>query len=253
MIGVRLGQIIEYYTYTNEDGKAVKTETDLGLLDEDLQEYRPWLGWVFIKIHSPDEAGWCSTPECDLLLGLQNDLTGLLKEQRDAINSGVRMQDGWLELFFYLPTAKKFANTAAEVMRGYGKYSFETGTSKDANWNHYRRELYPDALMLQQIKSRIIIDELLAAGDDLSQPREVEHYLFCQTEAQIGRVAEALSASGFVLKEMIDQEGEFSYGVILRKSHELSEKSLMELTRGLQEAVQSEHGIYEGWSTTLAT
>lgn len=248
-----MGYGIEYYTYENEDGIAVKTETDLGLLDEDLQEYRPWLGWVFIKLHSPDEAGWCTTHECDLLLRLQNDLTERLKEQRDAINSGVRMQDGWLEVFFYLPTAKKFANSAAELMKGYGEYSFETGTSKDKNWNHYRHELYPDALMLQQIKSRIIVDELVAAGDDISQPREVEHYLFCQTQAQIDRVAEVLSTSGFVRKESIDQEGEFSYGVILLKRHELTANSLVELTRELQKSVASEHGIYEGWSTTLAT
>ena len=243
----------EYYIYQNEDGKAVRTETDIELLDDVPQKNRPWLAWVFIKILSPDESGWCIGQECDLLYRIQTEVSAALQEKLGAINSGVRMQDGWVELFFYLPTAKKFDNVAASVMKKYTLYSFETGSSRDAHWKHYINELYPDALMLQQIESRAIISELEEVGDDIDLSREVEHYLFFQTEAQRERVVNKLVETGFVLKENIVREGEFGYGTVLVKNHEVTEVTLMKMTTELFDAVRNEHGIYEGWSTVLAS
>lgn len=245
--------MIDYYIYQNEDGKAVRTEADIGLLDDAPQEDRPWLAWVFVKIHSPDESGLCMKQECDLLHRMQTDLKEALREKLDAINSGVRMQDGWMELFFYLPTAKKFDNIAAHVMKRYAFYSFETGSSRDARWQHYMNELYPDALMLQQIRSRAVICELEETGDNIVLSRDVEHYLFFQTETQRERTVHKLEASGFVLKENVQQEEPFRYGAILVKKHDVTESTLMEVTTELFNTVHSEHGIYEGWSTVLAS
>jgi regulator of RNase E activity RraB len=245
--------MIEYYIYQNEDDKTVRTETDPGLLDAAPQEDRPWLAWVFVRMHSPDVSGMCKNSECDLLRRMQTDLTEALREKLDAVISGVRIQEGWMELFFYLPTARKFDNIAAEVMKKYAFYSFETGSSRDAKWLHYRNELYPDALMLQQIRSRAVIRELEEAGDNIVLLHEVEHYLFFQTEAQRKRAVQKLEASGFVLKENVRQEGEFGYGAVLVRKHDITESTLTEVTAELFDAVRDEYGLYEGWSTVLAT
>jgi len=244
--------MVEYYIYQNEEDKAVRTETDLKLMDDAVEEKRPWLGWVFVKIHSPDERGWCAGEECDRLSHIQNALTEVLREKFDALGSGVRMHEGWQEFFFYLPTAKKFDNIAASVMKSYASYGFETGSTRDVRWQHYKNQLYPNPLMLQQIQSRTVIRELEDAGDDISQARAVEHYLFFQTEAQRERVIHQLEEAGFTLKKTIYQDTEFGYGAVVVKEHNVNESTMMEVTGELLNVVHHEHGVYEGWSTVLA-
>lgn len=242
----------DYYIYQNEDDIAVRTETDLSLFDEAPQNKRPWLAWVFIKMQSRDENGWCLEHEGDLLYRLQSDVIAELKEKLDAVNSGIRMQDGWLELFFYLPGSKKFDNVIRGLFTNYKGYAYETGASRDEHWQHFINEIYPNPLMEQQITSRHIISELEEEGDTLESEREVEHYLFSQTRAQCDRIVKALEQQGFGFKERVESDGEFAHGAVVTKVHDVTEATLMKETTLLFNAVNDENSIYEGWSTTLA-
>ncbi len=243
--------MLDYYTYI-DDGNAVKTEVELSLTDDAPQDERGWLGWVFVKIKSPDEMQWCSDRECEVLLKIQQRLSQVIEEKLNGTFAGVKMQEGWKEFYFYLPTAKKFENSASAVMRSFEGYAYDTATAKDFKWDKYRRELYPDALMAQQIDSRYIINELEAEEDDITLERPVEHYLFFQTEAQAERVGELLTDEGFTLKESVEQDNAYAYGIVMTKVHAVTEEVLMQETLRLFEAAAKEHGVYEGWSTVLA-
>ena len=242
----------EYYIKKNENGISGKTEIDLSLYDEAPQKKRSWLLWVFVKIGSPSEIGWCVQPECATLAAVQNDLTEALAKEIDAVASGTRMEEGWLELYFYAPNAKRFDNVAASVMRRYEGYAFETGASRDEKWDHYSNELYPDPLMLQQMQNRYIIGELQDAGDDITVEREVEHYLLFQTDAHAKRVLVKLEAAGYTFKEYVQAKGEYSHGVVVVKVHDVTEATMMLITEELLDTAYDEYGIYEGWSTVLA-
>ena len=242
----------EYYIDRDEDGVASKTETDLELLDTAPQKKRPALFWVFVKIKSPDEAGWCLEYECEVLSALQKKLVDAFGTKLDAVLSGVRMAEGWMEFFFYAPSAKTSEAIASGIMKEYEGYVYETGSSRDENWEHYINALYPHPLMLQQIESRYIIGELEDEGDDITLPREVEHYLFFQTDAHGKRVADKLALKGYTLKECVEGEKHFTHGIVLVKNHDVTETTLMSVTTELMHAVDEEHGIYEGWSTVLA-
>ena len=213
---------------------------------------RPWLGWVFVKIKSPDEAQWCSDHECDTLFEIWYKLSESITTTHLGVIAGNKMQEGWQEFYFYLPTAKKFENSVAEVMRSFEGYVYDAGTAKDRRWDKYLKDLYPDALMTQQIESRYIINELESEGDDVDVKRTVEHYLFFQTHAQADRAAETLKIQhGYVLKEEVKHEGVYAYGIVMIKDHAVNESVLMQETLKLFEACEREHGIYEGWSTVL--
>lgn len=242
----------EYYINRDKEGIVSKTDVDLDLIDEVPDESRTWLLWLFVKIKSPDESGWCLEHEDETMLRLRREAEALFAGELDARLSGVRMAEGWVELFFYAPTAKKLQNCASSLMKAYGGYAFETGSSRDPKWEHYLNVLYPDALMMQQIQSRYIIAELEDAGDDIAMERPVEHYLFFKTSAHADRTAEKLEAEGYALKETVEAEGEYTHGIVLVKTHDVSEEKLFELTSVLVAAAEAEHGIYEGWSTVLA-
>ncbi len=245
--------MIEYY-YRDHEGEApARIDVDLSLAEEEPEDmFKPLLIWVFVKMRSTDESGLCPDEECLTLQGIRESLTEALRERVGAVFSGSRMSEGWFEIYFYARTGKKLTAIAGEVLNRFEGYTFDTGSSRDESWEHYHNELYPDTLSLHQIQSRQIINELIEAGDDITMAREVEHYLFFQIPSQADRAVEKLLHTGYDLKETVEQEGDYPYGRVLVKHQEVTEASMEESVGEMLEAAYIEHGLYEGWSTTVA-
>lgn len=243
--------MIEYYI-TNSDESSVKTELEMDYIDNAPQEERPWLLWAFLKMNEVDEEGFATPSELERLNRVTETLQEALSKEIDAINVGQKHEDGWLELYFYAPTAKKFQSIVSNVLGS--DYVTDIGSARDAKWEHYLYTLYPDALMLQQVQSRHIIEELKEAGDDLSVAREVEHYLGFLTETNAKRVAETLYLHGFKEKDIsYNSSEEYGYTLIMTQEHAIDAELLEELAFLLITTAEKEHGIYAGWSTGVVS
>ena len=243
--------MIEYYI-TTSDESSVKTELEMDYLDGAPQSERPWLLWAFLKMNEVGEDGLPTASESAKLKSVTETLKETLSSQIDAINVGQKYEDGWLELYFYAPTAKKFQSLISKVIGS--DYISDTGSTKDAKWEHYLYTLYPSALMLQQVQSRHIIDELKEEGDDLTKVREVEHYMGFLTETQAKRVSETLYLHGFKEKEIsYNSSEEYGNTLIMTQEHAIDTELLEELAFLLITTAENEHGIYAGWSTGVAS
>jgi len=243
--------MIEYYI-TNGDESTIKTELELDFVDEAPQAERPWLLWAFLKMNAVDADGFATDAEQKKVDAVVVQLNERLSNEIDAINVGYKLEDGWLELYFYAPTAKGFQGIVSEVLGT--DFVSDLGSTRDAKWEHYLYTLYPNALMLQQIQSRHIISELLDEGDDLSKVRMVEHYLGFLTESQAKRVGEELYLHGFSEKEIsYNSSEEYGNTLVVTQEHAIENELLEELAFLLITTAEKEHGIYAGWSTGVAS
>jgi len=243
--------MIEYYITAGEDA-PVRTEVEMDYIDDAPDKRRPWLLWAFLKMKEVDENGFATASELGSLQEVTFSLEETLSKELDAVSVGQRYVEGWLELYFYAPTAKTFQSIVAKTVGS--DYMIDTGSAKDAKWEHYRYTLYPDALMGHQIQSRHIIEELTEAEDDLSKSREVEYYLQFQTEANAKRTGDALAQEGFNIKEIsYDSQDEYGYTLIATREHAIDMPLLEEVAALLIEKADKEHGVYAGWSTVLAS
>lgn len=234
--------MVEFYELLDDENVPYRCDVELDLIEESPQEERPWLLWLFVKADRVDEA----------LESFTEDLATALNTSMDAVFAGRVMKEGWAEFYFYAPQAKRFENISSEVMGRHGGYVYERGSSKDAKWEMYSDNLYPDAYGLLSIQNRHTITALLEAGDDLSIPREVEHYLFFQTKTSMERAVAQLASHGFTVKEYVhDDESDYAYGVVLIKNEMITPEIVEETTTSLYESAMQEHGHYEGWSTVL--
>lgn len=234
--------MIEFYELLDDENVPYRCDVELDLIEESPQEERPWLLWLFVKADHVDKA----------LESFTEDLATALHTSMDAVFAGRVMKEGWAEFYFYAPQAKRFENISSEVMGRHGGYVYERGSSKDAKWEMYSDNLYPDAYGLLSIQNRHTITALLEAGDDLSIPREVEHYLFFQTKTSMERAVAQLASHGFTVKEYVhDDESDYAYGVVLIKNEMITPEIVEETTTSLYESAMQEHGHYEGWSTVL--
>jgi len=234
--------MVEFYELLDDENVPYRCDVELDLIEESPQEERPWLLWLFVKADRVDDA----------LESFTKDLAAALNTSTDAVFAGRVMKEGWAEFYFYAPQAKRFENISSEVMGRHGGYVYERGSSKDAKWEMYNDNLYPDAYGLLSIQNRHTITALLEAGDDLSIPREVEHYLFFQTKTSMERAVAQLASHGFSVKEHVhDDESDYAYGVVLIKNEMIVPEIVEETTTSLYESAMQEHGHYEGWSTVL--
>ncbi len=244
--------MLEQFEILNDDKKPLLVALDSSYIEEaPLQEY-PWLLWLFIKLKEPEVDGLWSEKEHETLLEIIQALQDVY-EKIDIQHVGYKVQEGWLEIYYYAAQAKRFQAMASDILKPHN-YIFENGSSRDPKWDNYRYELYPNHKTLLYIQSMETISALQDEGDALSVERGVEHYLFFQTEAQRKRVVEKIEKLDFTCKqETYNSKEEYAYGVVLVKSHPVDEESIHQIVDELDELASKDHGVYEGWSTTIAS
>ncbi len=234
--------MIEFYELLDDENIPYRCDVELDLIEEAPQEERPWLLWLFVKADSVTES----------LEAFTQDVISALHTSIDAVFAGRVMKEGWAEFYFYAPQSKRFENVSSDIMTQHGGYIYERGSSRDAKWEMYSDNLFPDAYGLLSIQNRQTIAALLEAGDDLNISREVEHYLFFQTKTSMERAVSGLASHGYSVKEYVnDDESDYSYGAVLVKTEAITPEIIEDTTTSLYESAIQEHGIYEGWSTVL--
>lgn len=229
-----------------EELGVIKIETEVDIDIEKQKKNYPWLFSIFIKVDAKDE----NTQGFENFLETKESLIIALEHDSRAVYVGMRVVDGWSELYFYAKESKNLDSVVSNMLRD-NYYKYETGVVKDARWDFYHKNLSPSDLEFLYIESAKIVFLLKEEGDDLYIAREVEHYASFDTATQKDRFIQKALDNGFRFKDDISSE-EFEHGVALAKEHNLVQENINNIIKELYELAKSEHGYYELWSTTLA-
>lgn len=228
-----------------EEFGIVKIEVETEA-DEQKKLY-PWLFSIFIKVDIEDE----SSEGFENFLETKESLIIALEHQKKALYAGMRVVEGWSELYFYAKEAKNLDSVVLSMLRD-NYYKYETSVVKDAKWDFYHKNLSPSELEFCNIESSKIIFLLQEEGDNLLAQREVEHYLSFDTSTQKDRFLEKALDCGYKFKDEISSE-EFEHGVAISREHSVDQASVDSVVKELYELAKKEHGYYEGWSTVLVS
>jgi len=226
-----------------EDDSLVYIEVDMNAFA--YVKRFAWLFSVFVKFDALDEtnAGF------EEFLEAKESLIISLEHNDTAKYVGMRVVDGWSELYFYSDESKELDTTVAKMLMP-SNYKYESSVVKDAKWDFHYKNIFPTELELCHIESEKIIFLLNEENDDLSVARDVEHYVSFETPTQKNRFVNTLSLDGFSVKDEIDTD-EFENGVALVKNHAVTSEDVQKVLEALFKEVKKSHGYYEGWSTTL--
>ena len=205
----------------------------------------PWLFSVFIKYDGLDD----NSESYEEFLETKESLIIAIEYEDKAKYLGSRVVDGWSEFYFCASTSKELNSMVTAILKNTG-YVYESNIIKDKKWNFYETQLFPTELELVHIQSAKIIFLLEEEGEDLSIPRDVEHYVSFLTPTQKNRFLNTLEIDGFNFKDDISSE-EFEHGVALVKNHAVTEDEVKLIVDELFAKVKENQGYYEGWSTIL--
>ena len=228
-----------------EDGESVHIEVNFEV--EDFKDAYPWLLSIFVKYDGLDE----TQEGYEEFLETKESLIIALEHSDRAVYVGGRVVDGWSELYFYSYDSKRLDPTLKKILAP-SNYVYETNIVRDTRWGFYEKQLLPTDLEVCHIESTKIIFLLKEEEDDLTQAREVEHYLSFETPTQKNRFINTLELEGFEYKDEISSE-EFDHGIVVVRTHTLIEDEVKENVEKLFTFVKSVGGFYEGWSTTLVS
>lgn len=170
--------------------------------------------------------------------------------EKEAVYIGMRVIDGWSEFYFYSKESKGIEQKISAIFSGSG-YVYETSVVRDNKWDFYYKNLFPTDLEMYLIYSKKIVLQMMAEGDNLVEPREVEHYVSFDTASQKERFLDSIGEIGFRYKDDVDNK-ELAHAVAITKEHALDQDSLKKNISELLELIKKDHGRYELWSAPLA-
>ena len=233
----------EYFTRL-EDNELVHIEVDMNAFAYSEKFF--WLFSVFIKFNALDE----KNENFEEFLETKESLIIALEHSEGAKYVGMRVVDGWSELYFYANNSKELDITVAKMLKS-SNYAYESNVVKDTKWDFHYKNLLPSELELCHIESEKIIFLLEEEDDNLEIPRPVEHYVSFELPTQKNKFINTLNLEGFSVKDEISSE-EFEHGVALVKVHSVTSEEVKKVVTELFNEIKKFQGFYEGWSTTLA-
>lgn len=141
-------------------------------------------------------------------------------------------------------------DSVSSVMSEFADYQFEIDFIEDKDWKVYS-ELYPSERQFQSMGNRQVILQLLEKGDDLSEPREVEHTIFFKTKADRKRFLNKIQKKGFSVNDKFTEDSikGHPFGLLISRVDKVDFKSVDEYVLELWKLAKQCKGFYDGWAT----
>lgn len=125
---------------------------------------------------------------------------------------------------------------------------------EDSIWQAYLDFLYPYRYdEAPEYYSLDAWEQLQAAGDDLSQERPVDHWIYFQNSDDLEAFANYAQEMGFQLKVSEETEDEKLPYLLIITRMESIDVTFNVLIENLELKAEELNGVYDGWETTIIT
>ena len=201
---------------------------------------------VSVPMLEAEEDGLRSEGEMQDLDTLQTKLTDRLERAAGADCVGFYDLRGVATFVFY---AKKPITVAEATVAIADTHPYEADVlvDEDPEWRFYIDALFPDAYALQGIWNRLIVDELESHGDELHEPRDVDHVATFPSTATAQKAAKQLTAAHFKVDGIgkADEDGRFE--LAFHRSETLEEGKPDRFSSEILDIILPLDGEYDGW------
>jgi regulator of RNase E activity RraB len=237
------------FYFTLFDNRPATVFVDLALEGAAPDQSRAWLLRVAVALKVPREDGLSDESETELLYAIEDALFARLAGRHQARYAGRITGDGRREHFYYIPQRDSLEQAVAEAMSPFPEYDFGTRIEHDPQWRIFQETLVPDALETQTIHNRRLVEELESAGDDLSQPRDIDHWFYFSSPQARDAFAAQIEPEGFRPEAFLAEEpdAELRHGLKLTRQGSPELDVIDPLAIDLFLRAEQAGGEYDGW------
>jgi uncharacterized protein (TIGR01619 family) len=156
------------------------------------------------------------------------------------------------ELYYYATSTEGFEKTVEKMRARLSQYSIECRSERDPHWKQYCEVLFPSEVeMMQQIRSRRVLEQLQRNGDDHAVSRPVDHDFYFRTALDSTRFVGAASDLGFQVRsgprQQMQGRHERPFFVNLVRSDPVTSDYITRIVAELLLLAARFDGQYDGW------
>ncbi len=198
-----------------------------------------------IDLKSPKRDGLSSAAEAEKLEGAEDAFETYVQGTGQGRYVGRITVAGKRVFYGYVPDSVPLGRSQQKL----GDYDAALLTDEDADWQRFRTELYPTDEELQCIKNRRVVDNLQSHGDDLSRPRETDHWACFANPGDAAAFRTATREQGYRVRKESVVQGRIRVQVY-RVEH-VDQEAIDASTLALFRLAKAHHGSYDGWETFM--
>lgn len=225
------------------DGEPASIYLDLGIAQSAPIKGSADMAYIRVTMREPRPDGLSSQAEFDDLIQVEDSLSEHFAESHDTIYVGRNTSSGNRDFYFYTSNPAAFKALACDAMSNHPSYHYEVGGRPDPEWDVYFGFLYPSPDDLQRISNRRVIESLESHGDNLTEPRLIDHRAYLPSAAAAAELRAYVSGQGFTVDEPMIDGGQ----VVLDFKRSDQPDKIDDVVVPVARRVQQLGGEYDGW------
>ncbi|MBI5724524.1 MAG: DUF695 domain-containing protein [Planctomycetes bacterium] len=236
-----------YMTEIDNESSSVTVDASIG---QHILENMPHLLILRMQAKELRENGFPSKEDYNQAYALEDDFEKELDVSEIRFVGRITTKGAY---FFYLYSSKpeSHGKRVIEMAKAFGR-TVSLETREDKNWSTYKEQLYPSPDAWRQITDKQILDVLKKRGDDLTKPRQIDHWLYFKSANARDAVADRLTVKGFKIvdRENPAKSGE-DWGLHVCRVDSVQPQEITKLTVSLMHLAAEHGGEYDGWETSV--
>lgn len=207
------------------------------------RQHLPRVSKASIRLKSPNRDGLSSANESGKLEGAEDAFEDYIRGTEHGCYVGRVTFSGRRIFYGYVPESIPVGKSG----RALGEYEADFETEDDAEWGAFQKELYPTDEELRCIMNRRVVDNLQKHGDDLTRPRETDHWVYFPNPGDAVGFRTAAREKGYKLRQESVVQGRIK--VQIYKVENVDQESIDASTLVLARLAKAHRGTYDGWET----
>lgn len=247
-----------------EDDCVESVAYDLGIAKNVPISELPWLLQMAIPLKNPNEGGLTTTEEAELLdkmeelvessINKNSTLIGKLFSRDKELNKLIyvgRITGGGVRIYNFYGNHNNFPKSVLQdVATQFQSHPFKLNILEDPRWVVYLNELHPGSALAPLFLSRSVLEVLEKDGDQLQDPRDVNHTIFFKRDDERKGFLDWIKKDGWqatLLKENVAANDADRFGVVLTKKHRIDRMWSDIHVVALCSRANKFNGRYDGW------
>lgn len=208
---------------------------------------------LFLRFKTPDDDGMPNEAEEEVAGKLEGRIESIVLNH-SGVYTGRFTYEGTRIFYTYVDLDEGQLKTlAADLSEEFG-YTVKFDTRDDPEKEDYWRDLYPSEEAWHFIQNTKVIQALEEAGDDLTRPRQINHWASFSSKKNRKSFIRVIEADGFAVASAPDsksEDGQYEIEFFREDVPILSEIS--QITLELATRAAELRGSHTGWDSWVIT
>jgi len=156
--------------------------------------------------------------------------------------------------YYYVSDTVSLRNKLNNLyQRFFSNYKSYVNIKSDKAWDAYLNFLYPNEETLESMINSKVVLKLKDAGDNLTAPRKVEHWLYFRTSNDRDKFIVYAKGINFQIEteEMLLGKHQFPYELKISRVDKVDLETINSLTEELRKHAKTCNGVYDQWESPV--